>query len=98
MPRQRRSDRRRPRCRAPARRCPGPGWRSGAGWPRSRAGWSFGARLTWPEDEVGDQAGPAGLVGGTEAAAVVAVEVLVERHQVMPARVGLKRLRIAEHR
>src|SRR3954451_15201280 len=36
----------------------------------------------------GDEAGPAGLVAGTQARAVVAVEVLVEEQVVAPVRVG----------
>ena len=47
-------------------------------------------------DEVGDQAGPSGLVGGAEPGAVVAVEVFVERQQVVPGRVALEALRVAE--
>src|SRR6476620_3076227 len=43
-------------------------------------------------DEVRDQAGPAGLVGGADASAGVAVEVLVEQQQVMPLGVGLELL------
>src|SRR5215831_15443679 len=39
-------------------------------------------------DEADAERGPAGLVRGTEAAAGVAVEVLVEEHEVAPARVG----------
>ncbi len=47
-------------------------------------------------DGVGDDAGPAGLVGGTQAGAVVAVEVLVEQQVVLPGRVGLEPLDAAE--
>src|SRR6266511_460128 len=36
------------------------------------------------DDQVGDEPGPAGLVGGPEAGAGVAVEVLVEEDQVVP--------------
>src|SRR4051795_7325387 len=35
-------------------------------------------------DDLGDEPGPAGLVAGAEAGAVVAVEVLVEHQQVLP--------------
>ena len=41
-------------------------------------------------DDIGDHAGPAGLVGGTQPSAVVAVEVLVEKQVVLPCRVGLE--------
>ena len=41
-------------------------------------------------DDVGDQPGPAGLVGGAEPGAVVAVEVLVEEEVVPPRRVVLQ--------
>ena len=41
-------------------------------------------------DEVGDQAGPACLVRGTQTRPAVAVEVLVERDEPMPGRVGLE--------
>ena len=43
-------------------------------------------------DQVGDQAGPAGLVRGADAGAGVAMEVLVELQQVVPLRVGLELL------
>jgi hypothetical protein len=49
-------------------------------------------------DEVGDQRGPAGLVGGAGTAAGVAVEVLVEGQQVVPVRVGLEQAGVAEDR
>ena len=49
-------------------------------------------------DEVGDHAGPAGLVGGAEPGAVVAVEVLVEEQVVVPRRVALQALDVAEAR
>src|SRR6266704_7004536 len=51
-----------------------------------------------PQDQVDDEAGPAGLVRGAEAAPGVAVEVLVERQQVVPVRVGLEQLLVAEDR
>ena len=41
-------------------------------------------------DRVGDHPGPAGLVGGAQPGAVVAVEVLVEHQVVLPGRVGLE--------
>src|SRR5215207_9218878 len=40
-------------------------------------------------DQLSDQGGPAGLVGGAEAGAGVAVEVLMEEDVVPPVRVGL---------
>src|SRR5262249_58818639 len=43
-----------------------------------------------PADEVGDHPGPAGLVGGAQPRAVVAVEVLVEHEVVLPRRVVLQ--------
>ena len=49
-------------------------------------------------DEVGDQRGPAGLVGGADTAAGVAVEVLVEGQQAVPVRVGLEQAGVAEDR
>ena len=42
--------------------------------------------------EPGDDAGPAGLVAGAEAGAVVAVEVLVEQQAVAPVRIVLELL------
>src|SRR5262245_31106604 len=51
-----------------------------------------GARAGRVEDEVGDERGPPGLVRRPEPGAVVAVEVLVERHVVLPRRVGLELL------
>src|SRR6516164_11325697 len=50
------------------------------------------------QDEVGDQRGPARLVGGADATAGVAVEVLVEGQQVVPVRVGLEEVDVAEDR
>ena len=41
-------------------------------------------------DDVGDDPGPARLVGSANASAVVAVEVLVEHNVVLPRRVGLE--------
>ena len=49
-------------------------------------------------DQLRDQAGPAGLVAGAEAGAVVAVEVLVEEQVVAPVRIVLERRLAAEHR
>ena len=40
--------------------------------------------------QLGDQAGPAGLMAGAEPGAVVAVEVFVEQDQVAPVRIGLE--------
>ena len=56
--------------------------------PRESAG--RGQPLPLAEDQVDDQAGPAGLVGGAEALAGIAVEVLVERQQVVPGGVVLE--------
>ena len=52
-----------------------------------RPGVSLGGKLL---DKVGDQSGPAGLVGCAAAAAVVAVEILVEQNVVLEMRIGLK--------
>ena len=49
-------------------------------------------------DDVGDQAGPAGLVRRAQPGAVVAVEVLVEHQVVLPRRVVLQALDPAEAR
>src|SRR6185436_16040528 len=57
---------------------------SGASVPRR-----MGAALL---QQLGDEAGPAGLVAGPHAPAVVAVEVFVERDQVLPLRVVLEAL------
>jgi hypothetical protein len=59
------------------------------------SGW---LRADAPDDEVGDQRGPAGLVGGADAAAGGAVEVLVEGQQVVPVRVVLEQADLAEDR
>src|SRR5262245_55239308 len=48
------------------------------------------------DDQVGDDARPAGLVRRAEAGAVVAVEVLVEEEVVLPGRVRLHALDRAE--
>ncbi len=50
------------------------------------------------DDQVGDEPRPAGLVRRAEAGAGVAVEVLVERDQVVPGRVALEQLVAAEDR
>src|SRR5688572_22841696 len=49
-------------------------------------------------EELGDQAGPAGLVTCTDAAAGVAAEVLVEQHVVAKVRVALHLRVLPEHR
>src|SRR4051794_6631641 len=49
-------------------------------------------------DQLGDEAGPAGLVARAQARTVVAVEVLVEEQMVAPVRVDLDFLRPAEDR
>jgi hypothetical protein len=43
-------------------------------------------------DQLGHQPGPAGLVAGAQPGARLAVEVLVEQHQVAPAGVALQGL------
>src|SRR5262245_54081894 len=48
--------------------------------------------------EEGDDAGPSRLVAGAQAGAVVSVEVLVEEHQVAPARILLELLDAAVDR
>src|SRR5262249_13888678 len=45
-----------------------------------------------PQQQVGDEAGPARLVRGAQTGAGVAVEVLVERDHVVPRRVGVELL------
>src|SRR5438445_13847951 len=49
-------------------------------------------------DEVGNEAGPAGLVARAYTSAVVAIKVLVERNVVAPVWIMLEGLLIAEHR
>src|SRR6478609_930410 len=53
---------------------------------------ALGDRVEHPTtaDQVRDDAGPAGLVRGSDPLARVAVEVLVEEQQVVPVRVGLE--------
>src|SRR5215470_14254456 len=41
-------------------------------------------------DELGDQAGPAGLVAGADSGAVIPVKVFIKENQIAPVRVGLK--------
>src|SRR3954464_6287740 len=56
-------------------------------------------RFAWGvEDQVDDEPGPAGLVGGAQTGAVVTVEVLVELQVVAPGRVVLEQLQCAVHR
>ena len=59
---------------------------------------SVGIGPAAPQDQVGDDPRPAGLVRGAEAGAVVAVEVLVEEDVVLPLRIGLEPLDPAEAR
>jgi hypothetical protein len=42
-------------------------------------------------DQLGNQAGPAGLVTRADAGAIVAVEILVEKDQVPPVGIALKK-------
>ena len=68
----------------------------------------LGGGQSWPvpggvtadgaDDEVGDQRGPACLVGGADTTAGVAVEVLVEGQQVVPVRVALEEVDVTEDR
>src|SRR5438128_11171625 len=48
--------------------------------------------------ELGHEPGPAGLVAGANAGAVVTVEVLVEEDEVAPVRIGLERVGAAVDR
>src|SRR5215813_14034478 len=68
------------------------------GRDRFRAFYIRGRRLRQLADEVGDQSGPAGLVGCATAAAIVAVEVFMEQDVVFEMRVGLKFFVAAENR
>ena len=61
-------------------------------------GGSRGSRPAPADDQVGDEARPAGLVRGAEAGAGVGVEVLVEQQQVAPGRIVLQQRRVAEDR
>ena len=49
-------------------------------------------------DQFRDQRGPAGLMAGADARAIVAVEVFVKRDEIPPVRIVLKFLRTAENR
>jgi hypothetical protein len=85
-------------------------WRSGMSWSwrrsparargalRSVGAGSRGGAAGGAYDEVSDQRGPARLVGGADTTAGVAVEVLVEGRQVVPVRVGLEEVGVAEDR
>ena len=72
------------------------------GTPRARRSRALGVGLlrllAALLQQFGHQRGPARLVAGPDAAAVVPVEVLVEEHQVAPVRVGLELLGSAVHR
>jgi hypothetical protein len=46
----------------------------------------------WCEQQVDDESGPARLVHGPEAGAIVALEVLVAPEQPLPGRIGLEQL------
>src|SRR3954471_2180193 len=56
-----------------------------------------GRRARGQRNQQRDGSGPAGLVARAQAGSVVAVEVLVERDQVVPVRIALERLAAAEH-
>src|SRR5688500_17451483 len=87
-----------------ARRAPAKPWRASTAWLRdsgpavarghedTRAVVQDVVAVQLGEDgqERRDEPGPPGLVARPEAAAVVAVEVLVEQQQVAPVRVGLE--------
>src|SRR5271166_6599640 len=47
-------------------------------------------------DQLGDDAGPAGLMAGAKARSGVAVEVLVEENMISPVRIGLELIRVGE--
>src|SRR5271166_4669363 len=49
-------------------------------------------------DQLRDHARPSGLVAGSEASAIIAVEIFVEQYVVSPQRIGLEFLRTSEHR
>ena len=49
-------------------------------------------------DELDDQGGPAGLMAGAQARAVVAVEILEERDIVAPVRISLEEGAVAQNR
>ena len=101
-----RRDRRRRATRAPPPRrgCRRPAARAGSSSlavverHRRAARRASGRRAAAAQDQVGDEPRPAGLVGGAEPGAVVAVEVLVEEDVVLPGRVGLEPLDPAEAR
>src|SRR5262249_15851297 len=65
--------------------------------PPAGSGGDAGRPAPALDEQVGDQAGPAGLVGRPQAGAGVAVEVLVEGDQVVPSGIALEELAIAEH-
>ena len=72
--------------------------RSGAAGSRIGSGGGCGrARTRRQQEQQRHGAGPAGLVAGADAGAVVAVEVLVEQQQVAPVGIGLELLGPAEH-
>src|SRR4030095_10292559 len=49
-------------------------------------------------DQLRDDTGPARLVAGSKACAIVTVEIFVEQDVIFPRRVGLKFLRTSVHR
>ena len=49
-------------------------------------------------DQLGDDTGPARLVAGSKARAIVTVEIFVEQDVIFPLRIGLKFLRTSVHR
>src|SRR5947208_2087314 len=62
--------------------------------PGIRPGFGLFAALL---EELSNKAGPARLVAGADAGAVVAVEVLIEEDQVAPGRIALELRRAAAH-
>ena len=65
---------------------------------RDGAHYTRGGPLRELADQIGDQPGPAGLVGCATAPAIVAVEVFMEQDVVLEMRIGLKFFVAAENR
>src|SRR5689334_15597481 len=59
-------------------------------WADRSVSWPVGSNQMDLQDQIDDERRPPGLVGGAEPRSAVAVEVLVEEHEIAPVRIVLE--------